>query len=183
MVSADATERNRKQCWFPLRVTYSREMKVKEMLISEGIECFVPMTVRTGTRNGVVYRKDIPAVNNLCFARSRRLTLDDVLESRGMRSYVSYIWNRVTREPSIVPDKAMEDFIRISEARFEDIVYLYHVSSTLRSGQKVRVKSGPFAGVEGVVIRVKRSRRVMVELPDMFAVATSYIPEDNLEIV
>ena len=77
----------------------------------------------------------------------------------------------------------MEDFIRVSEARYEDIVYLLDVSSKLRAGQKVRVKSGPFAGVEGTVVRVKRSRRVMVELPGMLAVATSYIPDSDLEIV
>ena len=75
----------------------------------------------------------------------------------------------------------MADFIKVSEARMEDVIYLYEVSSRLRTGQKVRVKDGPFAGVEGVVVRVRRSRRVMVELPDMLAVATSYIPECDLE--
>jgi transcription antitermination factor NusG len=45
------------------------------------------------------------------------------------------------------------------------------------------VKEGPFKGVEGVVVRIKNSRRVMVELPGLFAVATNYIPVDNLELI
>ena len=183
MISDVAAEKTRQQCWFPMRVTYSRELKVKDTLMSDGIECFVPMTVRTDEKGGVKHGNIVPAVNNLCFARASRQMLDSVLESRGMRSFVSYIWDRVTREPSIVPDKAMEDFIRISESRYEDVVYLYEVSSRLRAGQPVRVTKGPFAGVEGVVVRVKRSRRVMVELPGLFAVATGYVPEDDLELV
>ena len=181
MISDVAAEKTRQQCWFPLRVTYSRELKVRDILICAGLECYVPMIVRVGFRNGVEYRKDVPAVSNLCFVRSFRKELDDILVSGGMRSYVSYIWDRCTRNPVVVPDKAMADFIKVSEARMEDVIYLYEVSSRLRTGQKVRVKDGPFAGVEGVVVRVRRSRRVMVELPDMLAVATSYIPECDLE--
>jgi transcription antitermination factor NusG len=45
------------------------------------------------------------------------------------------------------------------------------------------VLEGPFAGVEGTVIRVKRSRRVMVELPGMLAIATTYIPAQDLKIL
>jgi transcription antitermination factor NusG len=45
------------------------------------------------------------------------------------------------------------------------------------------VKSGPFEGVEGTVIRVKRSRRVMVELPGMFAIATTFVKPEELEIL
>jgi transcription antitermination factor NusG len=47
----------------------------------------------------------------------------------------------------------------------------------------VRVKKGPFEGVEGTVIRVKRSRRVMVELPGMLAIATTFVKPEELEIL
>ena len=185
MVMAMATEvRNRQSpSWYPLRVTYSREMKVKGILQDSGFECFVPMTVKCEVKCGKKTVKTVPAVNNLCFVKSCRAELDMILREKGLREFVSYLWDKSTREPLTVPDKAMEDFITVSEARLEDIVYLFEVNSKLRTGMKVRVKSGPFAGVEGVVIRVKRSRRVMVELPGMLAIATSYIPEDELELV
>ena len=170
-------------CWYPLRVTYSRELKVRDILRNEGYECFVPMTVKDIVADGRKSRTYVPAVNNLCFVRAERQSLDEVLESRGMRQFTSYIWDRPTREPVVVRDKAMEDFIRVSQARFEDIVNLHDVDSRLRTGQKVKVRSGVFAGVEGTVVRVKRSRRVMVERPGMLAVATGYIPPYNLEIL
>ena len=40
-----------------------------------------------------------------------------------------------------------------------------------------------FTGVEGVVVRVKRSRRVVVELPGMFAVATTFVHPRDLELL
>ena len=38
-------------------------------------------------------------------------------------------------------------------------------------------------GVEGKVVRIRKSRRVLVELPGMLAVATTYIDPVNLEII
>ena len=77
----------------------------------------------------------------------------------------------------------MDDFIKVSSAVDDDIVYLSEVSPLLRSGQRVKVKTGPFAGVEGRIIRIKKSKRVMVELPDMLAVATTYIRPECLEVL
>jgi transcription antitermination factor NusG len=65
----------------------------------------------------------------------------------------------------------------------DEILFLNEVAQKLREGQKVRVKEGPFNGVEGVVVRIKKSRRVMVELPGMLAVTTNYIPVQNLEVL
>jgi transcription antitermination factor NusG len=77
----------------------------------------------------------------------------------------------------------MEDFIKISLSMSDEILFLEEVSQKLREGQKVRISEGPFKGVEGRVVRIKKSRRVMVELPGMLAVTTNYIPVQNLEIL
>ncbi len=177
------TESRNTARWYPVRVTYSRELKVREVLQSLGYECFVPMTLKTVEKNGVKICRTVPAVNNLCFVKGVRNSLDEEFERNGLRSFTSYIWDRSTREPVVVPDKAMDDFIKISESRYEDIVYLHEVNSKLREGRMVRVKCGPFTGIVGRVVRVKRSRRVMVELPGLFAVATGYIPEEELELI
>jgi transcription antitermination factor NusG len=68
-------------------------------------------------------------------------------------------------------------------SNIDGVIYLQEVSAKLREGQKVKVKAGPFEGVEGTVIRVKRSRRVMVELPGMLAVATTFVKPEELEVL
>jgi transcription antitermination factor NusG len=77
----------------------------------------------------------------------------------------------------------MEDFIKVSLVMSDDILYLRDITSKLREGQKVRVIDGPFKGVEGTVVRIKRSRRIVVELPGMLAIATTYVSPQQLELL
>lgn len=169
--------------WYAIRVTYGREMKFQVLLNEAGFETFIPMTVKKIDRNG---RKEIinaPAVSNLCFVRGEQQDLYEYFRSFGEACPARFIWDRATREPIIVPTKAMEDFITVSCAMLDDAIYLTEISSKLREGNLVRVLEGPFAGVEGRVVRIRRSRRILVELPGMLAVAATFIPSDNLEII
>ena len=169
--------------WYAIRVTYSRELKFQTQLREAGFETFVPMCRKKVERNGKTQVVIVPAVSNLCFVKTTREQLRDYMYSLGEACPAHFIWNKATRNPIVVPDKAMEDFMTISLLMSDETLYLNEISPKLRAGQKVRVKEGPFQGVEGIVVRIKNSRRVMVELPGLFAVATNYIPVDNLELI
>ena len=151
--------------WYAIRVTYGRERKFCEALQERGFETFVP------------------AVSNLCFVRTVKAELDEYMYALGEACSARYMWDRATHGPIIVPDKAMEDFIRISRIMADEALYLNELGAKFHEGQKVRIKVGPLAGVEGVVMRVKRSRRVVVELPGVLAVATTFIKPSDLEIL
>ena len=167
--------------WFPLRVPYGRGLKLKAFLDSRQIENFIPMMRTIVEKDGVRRKVVRPAVRNLCFVCADRQSLDALRADLTGRIAVHYLWDKSTRQPLVVPEKAMRDFIRISRTMDEDLVYLSEVAPKLREGQRVRVLAGPFQGVEGVVVRVRKSKRVMVELPGMMAVATTFIQPDLLE--
>ena len=191
--------------WYALRVSYSRELKVQKALDALGVKTFVPMMwkrcpVKPGmtkpgmTKPGMMKpgmttsagnsdRKLVPAVGNLCFAYSTRTALEDFIRGYGEASPVHFYWDRTANRPLTVPYKAMNDFITVASTLDEDIVYVTEISAKLREGQTVMVKDGPFKGVEGKVVRIRKSRRVLVELPGMLAVATTYIDPVNLEII
>ena len=162
--------------WYVLRVSYSRELKIKEKLDAMGVRCFVPMIWRSRQVNGRTEKKLVPAVSNLCFAYWSRTELDAFIRSFGENSAVHFYWDRIAGAPMTVAEKAMEDFIRVAGTMDEDLIYLTEISSKLRDGQKVRMISGPFAGVEGYVVRIRKSRRIMVEIPGMLTVASAYLP-------
>lgn len=169
--------------WYAIRVTYGRELKFRTVLQEHGWETFVPMTVRTVDKDG---RKDIayvPAVSNLCFVRGCQQELYEFFKSMGEACPARFIWDKSTREPITVGDKAMDDFMTVSRAMLEDTLYLTDLNSKLREGQLVRVLEGPFAGVEGRIVRIRRTRRILVEIPGMLSVAAAFIPGDNLEII
>ena len=169
--------------WHVLRVSYSRELKIKNMLDERGLPTFVPMEWRKLEKDGKTDRVLVPAVNNLCFVKAEREQLDDFIRSFGESSPVHLYWDRTASRPLTVRDKVMDDFIKVSSAIDKDIVYLKEIAPKLREGQDVKVKSGPFAGIEGKIVRIRKSRRIMVELPGMLAVATTYVSPLDLELV
>ena len=139
-------------------------------------------TPSSPTRSGIS-RKLVPAVSNLCFVRWTKTALDSFIRSFGDASPVTYYWDRTANRPLTIPDKAMEDFIAVASTMDEDLIYITEISAKLREGQTVKVKEGPFKGVEGKIVRIRKSRRILVELPGMMAVASTYIAPEFLEII
>jgi len=67
-----------------------------------------------------------------------------------------------------------------SENIFWHVLFAAKGEVNLEKGRKVRVIGGLFEGIEGVFIRVKGERRVVVSLFNLFSVATTFVP---LEII
>ena len=169
--------------WFVLRATYSRELKVQAALQEKGVRTFVPMMWKPSSspaRSGI-QRKLVPAISSLVFVQWTREALDAYIRSFGDSRPVNYYWDRTTDSPLTVPEKTMEDFIAVASTLDEDIIFLTEISDKLREGQRVKVKQGPFKGVEGKIVRIRKSRRVLVELPGMLAVASTYVDPKELE--
>lgn len=169
--------------WFAIRVSYGRVLKFCERLKEEGVECFVPMARKKVVKNGQTQTLVAPAISNLCFVRTSKAFLDECFQTMGENRHVHFIWDRSTRNPIVVPDKSMADFIRICTVMSDETLYLKDITSKLSEGQKVRVINGPFKGIEGVILRIKRSRRVVVDFPGLLAVATSYVDPRDIEVI
>ena len=169
--------------WFAIRVSYGRVLKFCAGLEEAGLEHFVPMMLKKTIKDGKTVTSTVPAISNLCFVYTSKSVLDAYMQSMGDNRPAHYIWDKVTRNPIIVPDKAMSDFMQISRVMSDDVMYLKDITSKLKAGQKVRVTDGPFKGVEGVVMRIKRSRRVVVDFPGLLAVATAYVNPYALELI
>lgn len=161
--------------WYVLRATYARELKVRDQINDHGLRSFIPMMWKD--------KKLVPAITGLVFVNATREQIDRYIRSFGDDRPVNYYWDRTANRPLTVPDKAMEDFIAVASTMDPDLIYLTEISDKLRVGQKVIVKEGPFKGVEGKVVRIRKSRRIMVEIPGMLAVASTYVEMGNVEII
>ena len=150
----------------------------------QGFRTFIPMTWhKSDPATGKQQKTLVPAITGLVFAQATREALDAYIRSFGDARPVNYYWDRTAGRPLTIPDKAMEDFIAVSSSMDEDLIYLTEISDKLREGQTVMVKDGPFKGVEGKIVRIRKSRRVLVELPGMLAVASTYVEMTNVEII
>lgn len=166
--------------WFPMRVTYSRELKVKAELDRLEIENFLPMTYKlTGADTEHPHRECVPAINNLIFVRSTREMISGLKTSNEVLLPLRYMMDHTGREVRrimTVPDGEMENFMRVASRTDESVMFLDEETMVGKEGKRVVITGGAFEGVTGVIRRVKRCKRVVVELEGIASVAIAFVP-------
>ena len=169
--------------WYPMRVTYGREMKVKGELDRLEIENFVPMTHRivepriNGTTE--LRRELVPAISNLIFVRSTQERISGLKMSNEVLEPLRYMMDHtIGQKPEImtVGDKAMENFMRVATKTDDSVMFLDENTIVGKEGKRVKIMGGAFEGVEGVIRRVKRCKRVVVEIEGVMSVAIAHVP-------
>lgn len=165
--------------WFPMRVTYSRELKVKAELDRLGIENFLPMTYKLADAGTEHPRRElVPAINNLIFVRSSKSRINS-LKSTELLQPLRYIMDRTAKEEHTimtVPDVQMQNFMRVASRTDDSVMFLNDETVVGREGKRVLITGGVFDGITGVIRRVKRCKRVVVELEGIASVAIAFVP-------
>ena len=183
MVGHDTEVCGDPQIWFPMRVTYQREMKVKAELDRLEIENFIPMTYRfTESRkqgDTELRRELVPAINNLIFVHSTKERISELKVSNELLEPLRYMIDQTAGEAHTimtVPDKQMENFMRVASVTDDSVMFLDETTIVGKEGKRVEIMGGPFEGVTGVIRRVKRCKRVVVELEGIACVAIAFVP-------
>ena len=181
----DTTTCGDPKIWFPMRVTYQREMKVKAELDRLGIESFVPMTykiVDADTDNPC--RKLVPAIRNLIFVRSTQERISHLKSSNEILEPLRYMIDNTAEEAHTImtiPDKQMQNFMRVASKSDDSVMFLDDESVVGKEGKRVEIIGGAFEGVTGVIRRVKRCKRVVVEIESVASVAIAFAPAGLLK--
>ena len=176
--------------WFPMRVTYHREMKVKVELDRLGIENFVPMRYKVvESQNGgdtELRRVLVPAISNLIFVRSTQERMSELKRRNEVLEPLRYMMDHTaTGEHTImtVADRVMESFMRVASRTDDSVIFLDNETVVGKEGKRVEIMGGAFEGVKGVIRRVKRCKRVIVEIEGVASVAIAYVPAGVLKVI
>ena len=174
--------------WFPMRVTYQREMKVKAELDRQGIENFVPMRYKVvesqNNGNTELRRVLVPAINNLIFVRSTQERVSELKRTNEVLEPLRYMMDHTAaREHAImtVADGEMENFMRVASRTDDSVMFLDNETVLGKEGKRVEIMGGAFEGVTGVIRRVKRCKRVVVEIEGVASVAIAYVSAEVLK--
>ena len=183
MMGRDTERCGDPRIWFPMRVTYQREMKVKAELDRLEIENFIPMTYQfTESRkqgDTELRRELVPAINNLIFVHSTKERISELKVSNELLEPLRYMIDQTAGEAHTimtVPDKQMENFMRVASVTDDSVMFLDETTIVGKEGKRVEIMGGPFEGVTGVIRRVKRCKRVVVELEGIACVAIAFVP-------
>lgn len=170
-----------------MRVTYHREIKIKEQLDLLGIENFVPMHFELVETKQGRKRMLVPAVHNLIFVHSTQEAITHLKMTKKECEPLRYMMKRVggsrssQREIMIVPDREMENFMRVATVQDNSVMFLDYKDFIGKEGRRVRISEGTFAGVEGVIKRIKKNKHVVVQIEGVAAVAVAFVPSSLLQ--
>ena len=157
-------ERNEIVRWYAVKVFFNRMNPLREQLILDGVNFFVP-----------------DAIKSLLF-----IQVSDSYLSSFEKSNFGRVWiyrDLLTGKPSAIPDREMELFIFVCTAGERGLSYLGEDRPEYHQGDRVRVIEGPLKGAEGYIKRIRKDRRLLVSIEGFIAVATSFIPPQFLEKV
>jgi len=141
--------------WFALYTASRHEKRVALHLSQRDIECYLPL-YRSARRwsDGSRVTLDLPLFPGYLFIHVSRIERRRVLGIPGALAIVSGTGG----EPASLPD-AMIDSLRTGLT-----LQSVQPHPLVTAGQKVRIRSGAFAGFEGIVVRSKNALRVVLAL-------------------
>lgn len=175
--------------WYALRVTYGREKKAYDYLVSQHVEAFYPTITTHRIVNGKQISTQESRFHNLFFARGTEEEIKsyvyDNVNLPYLRFYYSHLHQgrRITKEPLIIPDYQMESLKRICLSEAEDIIIELGAIQKFQTGSAVRIVEGAFKGVEGRVARYHGQQRVAVLIEGLLTACTAYIPSAFMEVL
>ena len=172
--------------WFPMRVAFHRELRVRDELQRLSIEHYLPLKWSQRIYGGHLRRVQVPALNYI-FVRSSQQSITDLKMHNKELAYLRYKMNvshdeSVPAEIMTVPDLEMNNFMLVTKHGNEQLEYLIYTDFFEKEGRKVRIVDGDFVGVEGEIKRIKKDRCVVVTIKGIAAVAMQ-VPFNQLEFI
>jgi transcription antitermination factor NusG len=174
--------------WYVLFAANGKAVKIKPCLEEASIEYFFPVYYKERRIRGSerCERVSLPLLGNLIFAKSSKKILDPVLKEVKLRLSIAsdlYYRDYSDKKIIIIPENQMRNFIAVAGNEKEQVMYLSNDEVNLRQGVKVRITGGVFIGVEGIFMRIKGDKRLVVSIPNLFSVATAYIPSCYVQAI
>lgn len=165
--------------WYALKVYYNKVFPLRDACEKALWQTYVPMTVVETVEKGSVKYAEKQLIPSLLFVKCTSQWLQERRLAGGTRFSVYH--EAESYRPQAIPELEMQMFIMVTSTRNRDLLYLGSDRQEWHQGDRVRVTDGVFKGVEGVVKRIKKDRRLVVTVNGVAAVATSYIDPSFLK--
>ncbi len=141
--------------WHVIWTRSNCEQLVSDQLTTKGFHTFLPMLNNWSRRGGLRHLSRVPMFRGYLFVHH---TMDkpsylEVCKATGFVRVLGERWDRL----AVVPEAEIESIRRVVSSRLPALPYPY-----LREGQRVRITNGPLADVEGILLRGKPNKGLLV---------------------
>ena len=164
----------KREKWFALYTRSRHEKLADRELRKKGIETFLPL--RSVTRSWSDRRKTIqePLFQGYLFVRIPWSSRLSVLNTTGVASFVG----RHASEPFEIPEHELLTVRKFINENIQIDPFPY-----LKQGERVYIRSGPFKGVEGFILRKDNHCRLILSLDLLMQSVSIQIDEACVEQV
>ena len=140
--------------WFALQVRTRNEAGVAEQLTGRGYERFLPLYKVRKRWSDRIKEVDAPLFPGYLFCRFDPQDRLPILKTPGVIQIVGF-----NNGPTAVDESEIQSIQRLVTAGVPNQPWPY-----LAAGDRVRIDSGPLLGLEGILIDVKRSHRLVLSV-------------------
>jgi transcription antitermination factor NusG len=157
--------------WYVAHTSANHERRVTQQLQQRSVENFLPLYDSVRRWKDRRMKLQLPLFPGYVFVRLPLRERLKVLQVPGVARLISF-----NGQPAALPDKEIEALRTGLAAQLRTEPHPY-----LTVGRRVRVKSGPLEGVEGILIRKKNACRVVVSLDLIMKSASVEVDASDLE--
>jgi transcription antitermination factor NusG len=142
--------------WYAIYTRSRHEKRVAEQLAQKKIPSFLPLHLEVHRWQDRYKKVDMPLFRGYVFARYQKDSPAriSILQTTGVVRIVGF-----GGEDAAVPGEQIETLQRLLETR-----QLVHSHRYLQVGERVKVISGALAGIEGILVRVKKRDRLVIAI-------------------
>lgn len=146
--------------WYALWTHSHCETLVRDQLAAGGFEVCLPLMQTWSRRGGKPHLIALPMFPGYLFIRHAidKHSYVEILKTRGVVRILGERWDRLAP----IADEEIECLQRVLSS---DVCVLPH--PYLQEGQRVRIEHGPLAGVEGLLVRQRPNRGLLVLSVDL----------------
>jgi transcription antitermination factor NusG len=139
--------------WYAAYTLPRHEKSIADRLVSQSVETYLPLYSSTRTWNRRRVEVELPLFPGYVFVKMIFTDRSRILAHPGVVRLVGFNGKAVA-----LPDGEVER-LRLSLATWKAEPYPF-----LTAGKQVKIRSGPFVGIEGRIIRRKGKMRLVVSL-------------------
>ncbi len=152
--------------WFAIWTHSHSEQLVHDQLVAKGFDAYAPTVLTWSRRGGIRRLIPRPLFPSYLFVRRAmdKESYIEILKARGVVRLLGERWDRLTP----IPDAEIG---ALQQVMSSDMAVLPH--PYLREGQRVRIDAGPLAGVEGIFLRSRPQRGLLVLSVDLLCQSIS----------
>lgn len=159
--------------WYALYTAPRHEKSVADQINCRGISCFLPLY--RSTRRWKDRRKELamvlfPGYVFVCIAPQDRLR---VLQLPGAVRFVAF-----NGRPVALPEQEIE----LLRSRLSG-TFVMEPHPYLRVGRRIRVRSGPLQGLEGIIVRKKDRCRLVFSIDLIMRSVAVEVDDDEVEFL